>query len=173
MSRKQITLGTASIDPCGDPEGIVTDPSELVCHASLVLLVKQAADLLEKQYPGWAWAITPDEAGGVINLHSFMLSGTWGYTLCIGGLQADPQLRKVVKAGGELLERFGMPPGPFNRDRWLHMKRHLGLPVADVSDLAKKHQRGFRTDQIRRAVNSGAARITTDARIGAALAART
>jgi hypothetical protein len=170
--RKQIRLGVACVDPHGDPEGSVGNPEALACHASLVLLVKQAADLLEKHYPGWGWLLGPDEAGGVINIQAMLLSGSWGYTLKIKDLHCDPQLRKVLKVGGELLERFGYKAGPFDRDAYQHGPRHLGLPVADTSDLKPHERRSYRTQSIKQAVEQGRARILTDSNIAAARSAR-
>lgn len=156
-------------DPHGDPEGFVIAPNALRCSASLVLIVKGAADTLERHYPGWLWAIQPDERGGVVNILSMRLSGKWGYTLKVGTLQADVNHREVVRAGGELLERFGFRAAGYDREAWRHKDRVMGDIAADVSDMDGKRRREYRTAAIRRAVDSGHARITTDTSIGAAL----
>ncbi|MGH2904042.1 MAG: hypothetical protein ACRDK7_10725 [Solirubrobacteraceae bacterium] len=170
--RKRILLGTACADAAGDPEGLIGNAADLVCHASLVVLVKNAADLLERHYPGWCWLLGPDEAGGVLNIQALKLSGSWGYTLKLADIQDDPQLRKVVKVGGELIERFGYRAGPFNAEAYRHGPRYLGLPRADVSDLGKSDRRAYRTFGIRQAVETGRAGIVTEGGISAALAAR-
>jgi hypothetical protein len=170
--RKQLILGVASKDPYGDPDGMVERPSELVCHASLTILVKEMADLLEQHYPGWGWLLGPDESGGVISVRALRLSGSWGYLLKIGDLQGDPQLRKVLKKGGELLERFGFKAGPFNREAYAHSPRHMGVPVADVSDMKPQERRGYRTQQIKQAIEEGRARVLVDGDVGSAIRAR-
>lgn len=156
-------------DPHGDPEGLVFDASALRCSASLVLLVKGAADALERHYPGWMWAIQPDERGGVVNILSMRLSGKWGYTLLTSRLQFDTHHRAVIKAGGELLERFGFKAGRYDREAWRHQRRELGQLAADVSDQRKAVQRQFQTQRLKVALATGHARITTDTRIGEAL----
>lgn len=169
MARKGIILGRASADEFGDPDGTVDHPNDLVCHASLVLLTKDAANLLERHYPGgWAWALNPDEAGGIINIRSLRLSGSHGYTLKLKDIQCDPNLRAVIRAGGELIERFGYRAGPFNLQHYLAGPRHFGRPLADVSDMATKRRRDYRTHNLQRAVESGQARILTDVDIARA-----
>lgn len=172
MARKEIRLGRASPDPAGDPDGMVDHPDALVCHASLVILTKNSADLLERQYPGWGWALNPDEAGGVLNIRSLRLSGSHGYTLKLGEIQNDPQLREVIRAGGELLERFGYRAAPFRLDQYLAGPRHFGRPIADTSDMASKRRRDYRTHNLQRAIDDGRARIIMDADIARAKAAR-
>ncbi len=158
-------------DPDGDPEGTVFAPGEIVAHASLVLLVKEAADRLEREYPGWLWAIQPDERGRIVNIFSMRLSGKWGYTLKIERLQNDPQLRHVIRAAGELLERFGFRAGPYEsqRDQYRGTPLHLGQHRADVSDLPGSVRKSYRSQQIRQGIETGHAGILTDASIGAAL----
>lgn len=159
---------TNARDPHGEPEGLVLSPEALSCHASLVLLVKQAADTLERAYPGWLWAIQPDEHGGVVNIFSMRLSGEWGYTLFTSRLQDDPTMASVRNAGGELLERFGFARGPYNSDHYRATVRHLGQMRADVSDKANPVQRNYRTSLLRNGLASGHARIITDADIAQA-----
>lgn len=153
----------------GDPEGFVFDPEALRCSASLVLLVKGAADALERQYPNWLWAISPDERGGVVNIISMRLSGKWGYTLKVETMQTDIHHRRVIRAGGELLERFGFSARGYDREAWRHKERALGQLGADVSDLSRAKQRDFRTHQIKTGVATGHAKIITDPNVGRAL----
>lgn len=155
-------------DPNGDPEGYCLDANALDASASTVILVKNCADFLEKQYPGWMWAISPDERGGVVNLFSMRLSGRWGYTFKTVTLQNDPSNRALMRGAGELLERFGHRAGPYNHDRWSTGATLMGLPRADVSDKGRREQRDFRTDSIKQGLRDGSARIITDADIAAA-----
>jgi hypothetical protein len=83
--------------------GTVFNPEDLIGSASLVILVKDVADCLERHYPGWGWCVQPDEGGGVLNLWSVKISAKVVWTLHLSTVQADPQLRCVVRAGGEYL----------------------------------------------------------------------
>lgn len=157
-----------SRDPNGEPEGTVFTPDALKINASLVILVKDAADILERNYPGWLWAVQPDEKGGVINIFSFRLSGQWGYTLHTSRLQADPTMRDVVRAGGELLERFGFPRGPYPSEAYRAQIAAHGMLTADVSDQSRVVQRTYRASAIRESVDAGRARIVTDADVARA-----
>lgn len=99
-------------DHGADPEGVVTHPDHLskFNHASTVILCKDIADTLVKNFPGWAWTVEPDERGGVINIRNLHCHESLGYTIH-GEILNDPGVRRreVIKAGGEILERFKMP----------------------------------------------------------------
>lgn len=150
----------------------VQSADELVLRDNLVVLVKGAADTLERHYPGWLWCIRPDEGGGIVDLFALRISGRLGYTLHTRRLQEDPDYRCVIRAGGEILERFGFRRGPFSHDQWYRQRQHLGQFQPDVADLPRGVRRAMRTDSIKTALRTGFAAISTDPRIGAALAAR-
>ena len=155
-------------DPNGDPEGYCLEANALDARPATIVLLKDCADYLEKHYPGWLWAISPDERGGVFNLFSMRLSGRWGYTFKTETLQHDPSHKALLRGAGELLERFGCRAGPYNHDHWSTLKQLHGLPVADVSDKKAKERREFRTDSIKEGLRNGTAKIITDSDIAAA-----
>ena len=70
-------------------------------------LAKEAGNLLEKQYPGWAWSVHVDPRG-FLNVFSLRLGGMgqWGFRIKTSDLATDPTLKGVVRAGGEILERW-------------------------------------------------------------------
>lgn len=142
-------------DHAGQPEGLVTTPDQLQCRAATVLLVKHVADTLERNYPGWLWAVRPNEQGGVIVIYSLRISGHWGYLLKLSVVQADTRLNCVLKAGGEILERCGFPRGAYNRERWLAAKRKYGMVDFDISDKDARIQRRRRDDDLTCAVKQG------------------
>jgi hypothetical protein len=78
------------------------------------ILAKRAADLLNKHYPGHLWAVNvnADEKGGVMIIKNFSISYRYGYTLHLTKL--DAKLRKVLMAGGEILERARMARASWN-----------------------------------------------------------
>lgn len=148
---------------------VVFTAEDLGCRASTVLLVKNCADVLERHYPGWKWAVTPQEKQGVLDIHSLRISGKWAYTLHLAKIQNDPTLRAVVNAGGAVLERFGFRRVPYSYAEWRRREQVAGMFIPDVSDLSRYERRRAKVDQIRGELASGRARIVTDASIGRAL----
>ena len=74
------------------------------------VLAKNVAETLEKNYPGWFWAVNVMD--GVVTVKSLRLSGNWGFV--IHADKIDNDYRIVVMAGGEILERFRQKRGKFN-----------------------------------------------------------
>lgn len=95
------------------------------------ILAKRAGDLLERHYPGHLWAvfINSEKTGGVMYIKNFRVSFIYGYVLHLSNVYADPQLKCVVKAGGEILERAHMKRG-----------RADGLLAKVVEGVKKRHQ---------------------------------
>jgi len=87
---------------------LVVHPRQLEIHASLAILAKDIATILEKHFPGWAWAIEPDERGMVINIKNLHLHDEWGYTIRTVEIHNDPKRRLAYTAGWEILNRFGL-----------------------------------------------------------------
>lgn len=78
------------------------------------ILAKRAADLLDKHYPNHLWAVfvNSEEQGGVMHIKNFSISYRYGMVLHLNKL--DPDLKKVIRSGGELLERAAMARGKWN-----------------------------------------------------------
>jgi hypothetical protein len=81
-------------DECGKP----VDPAD-------VILAKQAADTLNRHYPGHLWAVHVDSIGGVMHVKNYNVSFKYGYLLKLHHVYTDPDLTCVMRAGGEILER--------------------------------------------------------------------
>lgn len=152
-------MNQKKLDAHGDPEGLVTTPDQLKVKASTVMLVKGIADALERHYPGWLWAVQPDERGGVINIYSLRLSGQYGYRLHTGKIQDDPGHKKALEAGGEILERFHQKRGPYDYSRWQSAPRYMGGVAMDITDKDRKVQRRYRDDEFTAAVRRGDIKI--------------
>lgn len=82
------------------------------------ILAKNIAEKLHKHYPGHLWAVNVDSNGGIVNIFNMRLSGRWGFTLHLDDLYGDPDMKKVMRAGGELLERYRLKTGKFNQDQY-------------------------------------------------------
>ena len=151
----------------GQPEGYVRTAEQLQCSAATILLVKGIGDALERHYPGWAWAVQPDERGGVLNIFSLRLSGEWGYRFLLRDVQDDPTHAREIMAGGEIQVRFGVPRSGYSYEVWkLTRKDIAGLARADVTDKAAKVQRTQRDEALTNAVRNGSVRIKYEDTVG-------
>lgn len=106
--------------------------TSILAQAQDLTLSRQVGEVLEKHYPGHAWAVHADTNGGVLLIQNLALHGVWGFQLRLTDVYSDPSLRSVVNAGGELLERYRMRRGKFNEDLWRDAPRDIkGQLVGD------------------------------------------
>lgn len=70
-------------------------------------LAKSLADKLHAHYPGHLWAVFVNSraTGGVVYIKNLAVSSLYGYVLHLNNVLADPTLKCVMRAGGEILER--------------------------------------------------------------------
>jgi len=136
-------------------EAFVDDPNKMVLKAGLIGLCKRIAAVLERQYPGWLWAIRPDEAGGIIDIFSVRIDGKWGYTLHTDPLHEDENLRAVTEAGGEILERYGFPRGAYSYDVWKAGNWRFGTLVPLLTDKERGMQRAMHAQMVRQGIATG------------------
>lgn len=142
-------------DPVGEPEGEIDRPDDFHAshHASTVILCKDIADLLVKTYPGWLWAVEPQEFGQVINVYCHNLHTQYGYTIRMRDIMDDPRRREAVRAGGEILRRFRMP-NRFDAAALAAAPRDMnGNCIPDISDFATRKQ--VREAEIARKLSTG------------------
>jgi hypothetical protein len=78
------------------------------------ILAKNVAEVLDKKYPGWLWAVNVMD--GVVTVKSMLLSGNWGFVMHSDKIDND--YKTVMRAGGEILERYNQKRGTFNQDRY-------------------------------------------------------
>lgn len=78
----------------------------------------EIANKLTACYPGHLWAVQIDQR--LARIKNLLLSRTMGFTVDLVTL--TPEMKEVMRAGGELLERFGQKRGWIDND---------GLAVAD------------------------------------------
>lgn len=125
-----------------DPYGVVDRPDQLIGSADMKVLAKDIAASLDKHYRGWNWGITVDDKNGVVHIFALLLSGDMGYTLLLSDVRGDIGRRRIVIAGGEILERFGCRRGHFSLQQWQRVTRSAdGVPVPDISDKHNKMKR--------------------------------
>lgn len=85
---------------------IITDLRGYNLSGASDTLVRNLLARLNAAYPVFngMWAIDVNEAGGTIEVTNDMLSKKWGFLMHVNKI--DPEGRKVVRAAGELLERY-------------------------------------------------------------------
>ena len=96
-----------------------------------LLHAKSIADTLERHYPGHAWMVNVNGKQGVATIRSQMLSGQWGYVLRMPEVFSATDLdQRVMKAGGEILERFGTARRRFDGEKWAELPTSAaGVPL--------------------------------------------
>ena len=86
-------------------------------------LARRMTEVLQHHYPGHAWAVFVDSEQGVANLFNWSVSFRYGYRLKLRDLHApgkkQANLRPVIMAGGEILERAGMVRGAWREGELL------------------------------------------------------
>lgn len=85
---------------------IITDSAGVPVSGAGQTLCRNLIARLESFYPNFtgAWRVCINEVGGTIEVTNIMLSGRMGFLMHIAKI--DPEGRKVVRAAGELLERY-------------------------------------------------------------------
>lgn len=145
-------------DPNGEAEGFVDHPSDLQVGAGTELVCKDIADLLVKHYPGFQWAIQPSEFGGVFNIYCLNFSGRYGYRIRMADIVNDAKRREAVRAGGEILKRFGYHGSSFRPELMAEIKRNAkGEAIPNLSD--KKNDRFKKRAELELALATGRAHI--------------
>lgn len=85
------------------------------------VMAKGMAEVLHRHYPGYLWGV--NIGGGVVNVLNLSLSGKWGFTIKLPGQYSASDFdRQVMRAGGELLERYRLARGRFDNDRHAELK---------------------------------------------------
>lgn len=84
-------------------------------------IAKQLGTRLVEAYPGHQWSVHVDAIGGVLCIVNPAVSSLKGYHLHMKGDTIDDLQARAVKAGGEILERYGLKRGKVN--------------IADLADL--------------------------------------
>jgi hypothetical protein len=96
-------------------QGLLTDAPQV--NAFELMLSKDAAEALHTAYPGHLWGVAASERDGMLDVRNLYLSGNWGFRLKIPTMYSASEFKKrVVRAGGELLERFRVSRGRVRAD---------------------------------------------------------
>lgn len=86
-------------------------PEEDPQRAGEMRLAVEAVEVLLRHYPGHPWWVQVPPGQGVLVVKHPMLSSLYGMVVHISALNGDPGMRRVVMAGGEILERWNQRAG--------------------------------------------------------------
>lgn len=102
------------------------DDSAVDTSANDMLMAKEIADTLERHYKGHLWGVNVDGRTGLITIRNLLISGQMGYILKIPLIySASEFLGKVVRAGGEILERYQLSRGRFDEAQYTGLKTNF------------------------------------------------
>lgn len=80
---------------------------------------RKIGEFLLTCYPGHVWAVTV--ISGVAQIRNFLLSGVWGFQIPLDKI--DPEMKVIMRAGGEVLERYNQRRGWADREACYEIKR--------------------------------------------------
>lgn len=156
-------------DAEGSVEGTIDHPDQFSAHSSLVTMAKEGMVKLRQLYPGWNWAIQINEKGHVMHVFNLMLHDTWGYLIRHVEFEHEPSRDVFMRAGGEILERFGQKRGRFDYGRYMAWPRDLRgklVPLLqgtrDAGSIKEMKKRDL-NDRIAKAARDGTLHTHVDA----------
>jgi hypothetical protein len=95
--------------------GLLTAHPQIAANDEVI--AKEMADALFTAYPGHLWAVHVDGKQGMADIRNLHLSGKYGYRLRMPLIYSASAFKKdVLRAGGEILERFDQRRGKVNPD---------------------------------------------------------
>jgi len=98
-----------------------------------VALAKEILKKLVDQYPGYLWRVSvkDDKGQGIVEIINVTVSdelstnADYAYVLHLTTIYEDPNLKCVMRAGGEILERAGLDRTMFKGQKITHVE---GVP---------------------------------------------
>jgi hypothetical protein len=101
------------------------DQAATTC-ASDMILAKEIADALNTHYHGHLWGVQVSGETGMADIFLVSVSGNMGYRLKLKNIfSASDFKRDVIRAGGEILERYRMTRGRFNEAEYSQLKTNF------------------------------------------------
>lgn len=108
-------------------EGVLVDSPTIT--ANEMITAKRAAERLHQHYPGHLWGVSVE--GSRLIVRNMSLAGDWGYVLFIPHIYSASSMdADVIRAGGEILERYHQPRGEVD----------FGHLIALPTDYAGRHR---------------------------------
>ena len=97
-------------------------------EATVVSMVKNVADTLDKHYPGHPWMVGPSNDYSMLAIWNGNLSSRYGMWVKVTDI--DPEYRNVMRCAGELLERAKVSRGKAKEDELENLERNVIGEVA-------------------------------------------
>lgn len=99
-------------------------PDEADPHmAADTALARKVGETLQRHYADHPWLVEVDHAQGVVMISlPIVMPRNRKMIIHTSTLAADPQMRAVVRAGGEILERYNIPRSGFTLDPFLEAR---------------------------------------------------
>lgn len=99
--------------------GFVLDTGSSTRELADMALAGRIAEVLERCYPGHSWAVHADSSQGIAWVKNLRLSDRFGFVLMLRDLKYQREIASnAMEAGGNLLERFGLPRGRFRQSEY-------------------------------------------------------
>lgn len=99
------------------------DASAIGLDANDFVMSKNMAETLHRHYPGNQWAVTCEGSKGIATIRNLLLSGRYGVILKLPAIYSGSSFDKeVMKAGGEILERYRMSRGRVDAAQYANLQ---------------------------------------------------
>ena len=105
-----------------------THKRSMMKEATVVSMVKNVADTLDKHYPGHAWMVGPSNDYSMLAIWNGDLSARYGMWVKVTDI--DPEYRNIMRWAGELLERAKVSRGKAKEDELETLERNVIGEVA-------------------------------------------
>lgn len=90
-----------------------------------VAVAKKAGAILERHYPGQPFELRVDAREGVLRMRLNPFMGLHWHVVHLATLAGDPGFKAVIRAAGEILERYQMPRAGFSLDHFLAARSQI------------------------------------------------
>jgi hypothetical protein len=107
---------------------------DIKTHLAEHQICRSVGGVLEAHYPGWRWWVECKAEAGVVYVKNLDLSGEYGFVIHLARLAQDPDLKLVMRGGGEVLERYHQHRG--QRPERLSVERDITGEAIGETDAA-------------------------------------
>lgn len=98
------------------------DADAIGLDANDYVMAKNMAEALHRVYPNQLWAVTCEGKKGIATIRNMYLSGNYGFVLRLPTIYSGSDFeRRVIMAGGEILERYRLKRGKFDQAQYANL----------------------------------------------------